>query len=38
MRLESGKSNPTVLTLYKISEALNIPIAELFKEDNKTYQ
>ena len=34
-RLESGHSNPTVLTLYKISEALNIPVEEFFKEDGK---
>jgi transcriptional regulator with XRE-family HTH domain len=31
-RLESGQSNPTILTLFKISEALNIPMEELFKE------
>lgn len=30
-RLEAGKGNPTVLTLYKITEALNIRIDELFK-------
>ncbi len=31
-RIESGKSNPTVRTLAKISTALNIPLSELFAE------
>ncbi len=31
-RIESGKSNPTVRTLAKISTALNIPISDLFVE------
>ena len=31
-RIESGKSNPTIRTLYKISIALNINLAELFKD------
>ena len=29
-RIESGKANPTLLTLRKISSALDIPISELF--------
>ena len=29
-RIESGKSNPTIRTLYKISTALQTPIADLF--------
>jgi transcriptional regulator with XRE-family HTH domain len=29
-RIESGQSNPTVRTLYKISSALGINIIELF--------
>lgn len=28
-RIESGKANPTVLTLYKISKALDVPINQL---------
>jgi transcriptional regulator with XRE-family HTH domain len=31
-RIELGKTNTTVLTLCKISKALDIPIAELFDE------
>ena len=31
-RIESGQTNPTVRTLYKISKALDIPIVELFKD------
>jgi transcriptional regulator with XRE-family HTH domain len=30
-RIESGQANPTIQTLYKISEALEMPIANLFK-------
>jgi len=30
-KLENGKSNSTVLTLLRISSALNIPIEKLFK-------
>ena len=30
-RIESGKSNPTLLTLKKISSALEVPIVELFQ-------
>jgi transcriptional regulator with XRE-family HTH domain len=28
-RIESGRTNPTFLTLYKISKALNIPVSLL---------
>ena len=28
-RIESGKTNVTVLTLWKIGKALNLPVAEL---------
>lgn len=31
-RLESGRSNPTVRTLQKVCNALDINIVELFKE------
>lgn len=30
-RIESGQSNVTISTLEKISDALNVPIAEFFK-------
>ena len=30
-RLEKGRTNPTSLTLLKISKALNIPISKFFK-------
>ncbi len=28
-RIEAGRTNPTLLTMYKISSALKIPLAEL---------
>ncbi len=31
-RIESGQTNLTVRTLYKISQALEIPIIEIFKD------
>lgn len=31
-RIESGQSNPTVRTLFKIATALEVPIAELFMD------
>ena len=31
-RIESGRANPTIRTLYKICNALNIHITELFKD------
>ena len=30
-RIESGQANPTVLTLLKISDALQVPVVEFFK-------
>ena len=30
-RLEAGKTNPTVRTLFKISEELKVPISRLFE-------
>lgn len=32
-RLEAGNTNPTVYTLYKISEALDVPLEVLVKEN-----
>lgn len=34
-RLEKGRTNPTSLTLLKISNALNIPIMKFFKFQEK---
>ncbi len=34
-RLESGNTNPTIYTLYKISSALGIPLSDLIKVDQK---
>ena len=34
-RLERGRTNPTSLTLYKISNALNIPVSRFFKFQEK---
>jgi len=31
-RIESGKTNTTVLTLFKISKALDVPISDFFGE------
>lgn len=31
-RIEAGLSNPTVKTLHKISNALDVPIADFFKD------
>ena len=31
-RIELGKTNTTILTLYKISKALEIPISEFFED------
>jgi putative transcriptional regulator len=31
-RLESGKANPTITTLLKVSRGLNVPLIDLFKE------
>lgn len=35
-QLETGKRNPTVLTLAMISQALSVPIARLFKTSSKS--
>jgi len=32
-RLESGKTNPRIFTLYRVSVALNIPLSELVQID-----
>lgn len=31
-RIESGRTNPTLFTLYRISEALEVSIQDLFKK------
>lgn len=31
-RIESGQANPTIRTLFKIAKALNIELAQLFKD------
>lgn len=31
-RIESGRTNPTLYTLYRIAEALEVPLVDLFKE------
>jgi transcriptional regulator with XRE-family HTH domain len=31
-RIESGKTNTTVITLYNISKAMEVPINEFFKD------
>jgi transcriptional regulator with XRE-family HTH domain len=31
-RIESGKTNSTILTLKKISNALEVPVSELFRQ------
>jgi transcriptional regulator with XRE-family HTH domain len=35
-RLEKGRTNPTSLTILKISKALNIPISKFFKFQEKS--
>lgn len=30
-RIESGRTNPTLFTLYRISLALEVPLADFFK-------
>jgi len=37
-RLEDGISNPTLKFIAKLSEALDVDIAELMKESGSTYQ
>jgi transcriptional regulator with XRE-family HTH domain len=31
-RIETGRSNPTIRTLFKISKALEVPISRLFED------
>ena len=33
-RIESGRTNPTIFTLFRIAEALDISITELLSEPN----
>ena len=33
-RIESGRTNPTIFTLYRIANALEVPVSELTKIDN----
>ena len=33
-KIEKGKSNPTIWTLHKITETLEVPITELFRWEN----
>lgn len=35
-RLEKGRTNPTSITLLKISKALNVPISKFYKFQEKT--
>jgi transcriptional regulator with XRE-family HTH domain len=30
-RIESGRTNPTLKTLYEIAQALEVPLMELFR-------
>ncbi len=30
-RIESGRTNPTIFTLYRIAEALEVPVSDLTK-------
>ena len=32
-RIESGRTNPTLLTLYRLAQALEVPIRELISFD-----
>jgi len=34
-RIESGKTNATILTLHKISKALNVHLADLLKDGER---
>ena len=33
-RIESGRTNPTLLTLYRLAQALEVPISELVSFDD----
>jgi len=35
-RIESGRTNPTIFTLYRIAEALEVPVSELTKTETPT--
>lgn len=35
-RLEAGRTNPTIFTLYKISEALSVPLIQLISFDSQS--
>lgn len=35
-RIESGRTNPTIYTLYRISQALEVPLEELVKSEPPT--
>lgn len=35
-RIESGRTNPTLYTLYRISKALEVPLEELIKFESPT--
>ena len=32
IRIEKGRTNPTISTLYKISDALNIKLSDIFSD------
>ena len=34
-RIESGRTNPTLLTLYRLAQALEVPISELVSFDDE---
>lgn len=34
-RIESGRTNPTLYNLYRISQALNIPLVDLVDFENR---
>ena len=33
-RIESGRTNPTLLTLYRLAQALEVPLSELVSFDD----
>ncbi|HSD08173.1 helix-turn-helix transcriptional regulator [Flavobacterium sp.] len=35
-RIESGRTNPTIYTLYRISQALEVSLEELVKHESRT--
>lgn len=30
-RIESGRTNPTIFTMYRLAEALEVPVSDFFK-------